>query len=410
MTNNDNSRESVYLDEDVSVDDNNTIQVFDKWEDYNLKTELLRGIYSAGWEAPSFIQKTSIKPILDGRDVRAQAQSGTGKTGAFAVGSLQKVDMSIKKTQILVLVSTREIAEQNATRMEEIGQHLGVKIPYLVGGISTKQSIQDIADYPQIVTGTPGRVFHMIDCGALKTDDIKLLIIDEADEMLKKGFIDQVKEIFMKLPKDKLQVAMYSATWGKEELDIADDILLNPVKIDLRQDKQTLKGIDQYYVNIGEKPSRGEDILKTEVLMDIFSKSEVGQSVIFVNTKSKAKFLYDTLTRNKFPCSVVHSDLNQNERTDVLNKFRRGETRCLVSTGLMGRGIDVQQLSVVFNFDIPSLDDKNSYIHRIGRAGRYGRKGVAVNIIFNNELETVNAIERHFHTAIHPLPKNFNLK
>ncbi|KRH93056.1 Translation initiation factor 4F, helicase subunit [Pseudoloma neurophilia] len=385
-------------------------QVFEKWEDMNLNEKLLKGIYGIGFETPSFIQKTAIGPIIAGRDIRAQAQSGTGKTGAFAIASLQKIDQSLEKTQVLILCSTREIAEQNANTTSTIGREMGITVPLLAGGYNVGKTQAALRQNPPIVSGTPGRVLHMIGTKDLKTEDISLLIIDEADEMLKRGFKDQVKEIFLSLNREKIQVCMFSATWDKEEMEVASDIMNNPVIIHLRHDEQTLKGIDQYFVNIGKQPNKGEDIRKIEVLLDLFSKSEVGQSVIFVNSRQKAKYLYDILKSNNFPCEVIHSDLTQNERSDVLARVRNGECRCLIATGLMARGIDIQQLSIVFNFDLPRSADKSTYIHRIGRAGRYGRKGKAINIVFEEEMANIKEIESFYATVISPLPGSFDLK
>lgn len=394
----------------INEKEEETLNVYERWEDYNLNEKLLKGIYSIGFETPSYIQKTAIAPILEGRDIRAQAQSGTGKTGAFSVASLQKIDPLLNKTQVLILCSTREIAEQNAACTTIIGKQMGISVPFLTGGSEVARSQEVLSYNPPIVSGTPGRIFHMISTGNLKTDHINLFIIDEADEMLKRGFKDQVKEIFMSLNRDNIQVAMFSATWDKEEMEVANEILRNPVIIHLRHDEQTLKGIDQYYVNLGSKPSRGEDIRKVDVLMDLFRRSEVGQSVIFVNSRNKAKYLFETLKNNQFPCEVIHSDLTQNERSDVLKRVRNGECRCLIATGLMARGIDIQQLSIVFNFDLPRSADKSTYIHRIGRAGRYGRKGKAINLVYSEDLKDIKEIESFYSTLISPLPSDFSLK
>lgn len=395
---------------DDSTKEKTILNIYERWEDYDLKDPLLRGIYNIGFEVPSYIQKTAIGPILAGKDIRAQAQSGTGKTGAFAVASLQRINENDKFTQVLILCSTREIAEQNATRTQEIGKNMNVEVPFLAGGFNVGKTKDALAKNPPIVTGTPGRILHMISTGDLKTENIFLLIIDEADEMLKRGFKDQVREIFGSLDREKVQVAMFSATWDQSEMEVADDILKDPILIHLRHDEQTLKGIDQYFVNLGNKPARGEDIQKMEVLLDIYRRSEVGQSVIFVNSRSKAKFLFEALKSHKFPCEVIHSDLTQNERSDILKRVRNGDCRCLIATGLMARGIDIQQLSIVFNFDLPKGLDKSTYIHRIGRAGRFGRKGKAINIIYDDELVCIKELETFYSTNISALPGEFELK
>ncbi|KAM0674276.1 translation initiation factor eIF4A [Gurleya vavrai] len=388
--------------------DEQIVQVYERWEELNLKEPLLRGIFANGFEFPSFIQKTAIMPIITGRDIRAQAQSGTGKTAAFGIGALQRLSDS-KKTQVLILVSTREIAEQNAKRIESLSQYMNINITVLSGGTEVSGSIDQLRRNPEIVAGTPGRVFHMIEQGFLKTEDLKLIIIDEADEMLNFGFQDQVKEIFMYLPED-IQVAMFSATWETEEMKIANNILNNPIVIDLRQDEQTLKGIDQYFVNLGPKPMKGGDMRKIEALLDIYKKNDLSQCIIFVNTRMKAKFMHGVFQQKRIPADMIHSDLTQKERVEVLDKFRNGSCRLLIATGLIGRGIDIQQLSLVFNFDIPKTTEKCTYIHRIGRAGRFGKKGKALNFIWNDELENLQEIERHYQTSILPLPENYDLK
>ncbi|KAM0678627.1 translation initiation factor eIF4A [Binucleata daphniae] len=390
------------------IEEETITTVYDKWDDFELKDDLVRGIFSCGFEIPSFIQKTAIMPIITGRDIRAQAQSGTGKTAAFGIGSLQRLTNE-RVTQVLIMVSTREIAEQNAHRIRGLSQYMNVDIQVLSGGTDVQESIDLLKRGPQIVTGTPGRIFHMIQRGYLNTSNLTLLVIDEADEMLNAGFKDQVNDIFGYLP-EEIQIAMFSATWEHEEIELANTILINPVVIDLRQDEQTLKGIDQYYVDLGKKPEKGVDMRKIEVLVDIYKKNELSQCIVFVNTRIKAKFMHSVLNNKRIPADVIHADLTQKERVDVLNRFRQGSCRLLIATGLIGRGIDIQQLSLVFNCDIPKPKDKSVYIHRIGRAGRYGKKGKAINFVYKEDMEDLKIIEQHYQTKIHPLPKDLDLK
>lgn len=389
------------------------VKMYDTWEDYELKEVLKRGIYSIGFETPSFIQKAAIQPIIDGRDIRAQAQSGTGKTGAFAVAALQILDERVHATQVLVLASTREIAAQNAMRFRDLGCFMGVGVVLLSGGSSIVVDQEALKMDPHVVVGTPGRVEHMIEVGALKTNSIKLFIIDEADEMLKAGFQDQVKSIFKKLNKAEVQIAMFSATYDEEELRVSEEILMEPVIIDLRYNDQTLKGIRQYYIDLGPEPSfkRGRiEYLQPKLvtLIDIFKKQQIGQSIVFINSKEDARIIYNGLKAENWACELISAELTQMERESVLNRFRSGDNRCLISSGLLSRGVDIQNLSVVFCLDVPSLERKSTYIHRIGRSGRYGRKGTAVNIVYESELRNLRAIEKFYNSNIKELPADFS--
>jgi len=347
--------------------------------------------------------------------VRAQAQSGTGKTGAFVIAALQLCDESVNLTQVLVLASTREIAAQNTARCRDIGIHMKVGVVLLSGGTPIAIDQDALRMNPQIVVGTPGRVEHMIEIGALKTENIRLLIIDEADEMLKAGFQDQVRSIFRRLNKTDIQIAMFSATYGEEELRVSEDILVNPVTINLVLEDQTLKGIRQYYVAVGSKPpfrrGRGDHLIpKTVTLLDIFKKQGLGQVIVFVNSKEDARFVYTWLKDAGWPCDLTSAELTQPERENALNRLREGKSRCMVSSGVLSRGIDIPDLSVVICLDLPSEGDWNTYVHRIGRSGRYGKRGTVINIVYDDELRNLKAIEKFYSTMIKELPENFSFQ
>lgn len=381
--------------------------MYHKWEDYNLDEDLVRGIYNMGFETPSHIQKVAIKPIIDGKDIRAQAQSGTGKTGAFAIGALQCVDRNDLCTQILVIVSTREIAAQNASRFKDFSMYMGINVCLLSGGSSVQLDISNLSCNPHVVVGTPGRVDQMIQEGHLKTNNIKLFIIDEADEMLQAGFQDQVKSIFKSLNRSKVQIAMFSATYEEEELRVSEEVLKDPVVIDLRQDNQTLAGIQQFYINLGkdESPRKDDYSIKCATLVDLLKNYSFGQTVIFVTSKVKAAYIFSGLKEHDIPCELISSDLTQTERVDVLNRFRSGSNRILISSGLLSRGVDIQNLSVVFCLDVPPENKKSTYIHRIGRSGRYGKKGFAINILSDHEFVNLSKIEKFYNTKIIQLSK-----
>lgn len=406
---NDNIKDETMENETI-VDSNH------KWESLNLKSNLVKGIYSVGFENPSFIQKKSIPTIAEGRDLRAQAQSGTGKTGAFVIGSLQSIDETSQTTQVLILASTREIAAQNAAKFTEIGAYMKVSVCLLAGGTPVQTDRDLLAKNPQIVVGTPGRINHMMEKGYLNTSLIKIFILDEADEMLKAGFEEQVRQIFCEIKAPAFQTLLFSATYSEEDINIIKNMVENPVEIDLRYEDQTLKGIKQFYVDIGESTVRGnspaareqELIVKVHTLMDIFKNQVLSQVMIFINRKSHAAIVHQTLNEKGFPCELISSDFEQSERAQTLENFKCGKTRILVSSGLCKRGIDVQALSLVVCLDVPKFEEKNDYIHRVGRSGRYGRKGIALHILSTFELETLKKICDNFNSVISPLPVGFS--
>lgn len=389
-----------------------------EWDTLNLKPELLKGIYSVGFETPSFIQKKAVPIIMSGKDLRAQAQSGTGKTGAFVVGALQRIDETLRTTQCLVLAPTREIAAQNAEKFKSIGAYMNVSVALLSGGTSVRADVAVLASKPHVVVGTPGRVGHMLDEKHILTDNISIFVLDEADEMLKAGFEEKVREIYMSMAMPTLQTLLFSATYGKEELDVIKHIMENPVEIDLRNEDQTLQGIRQLYVNVGHSECVGyspiarekEVLLKVHTFIDIFKNQALSQVLIFMNRKSDAALIHKTLNENGYPCELITSDLDQADRNKTLEDFKQGKKRILVSSGLCKRGIDVQSLSVVVCFDVPPTEDRNDYIHRVGRSGRYGRKGIALHILTSEELEQLQQIAAHFNSVITPLQAGFNFK
>lgn len=369
-----------------------------------IRDDILRGVYAMGYEKPSPIQMTAIIPLIKGRDLRAQAQSGTGKTAAFGIASLQRVDPSNKNTQVLIMETTRELAIQTTNVIKTIGEATGITVDAVYGGVKLDESIEKIRKKPQILVGTPGRILHMYESFDLDFKHIRLFILDEADEMLKKGFLTSVNDIYTKIPQEHVQVGMFSATWGREEQEITKEILSNPVLISLKGEDQTLKGIKQYYVDLGNKKGASLDILKFEVLTDIYSRAKISQSVIFCNRIDRAVSLFQNLSDKGFVCGLFHSELSQEDRNKVMKDFKTGKCRILVSSGLLSRGVDIQTLSVVINFDIPSEREIDNYIHRIGRTGRFGRKGTAINLVSSEEMDLVRKYEEHYNTTIFPLP------
>lgn len=362
-----------------------------------LKEELLRGIYGYGFERPSAIQQRGIVPILGERDVIAQAQSGTGKTATFAIGILQKIDLSKLECQALILAPTRELATQIQSVFQIIGERLGVQVHACVGGTAVAQDIKRLQDGVHVIVGTPGRVYDMIDRKILSTTSIKMFALDEADEMLSRGFSEQIYEVFQRLPSN-VQVILISATMPKEVLDVAKNFMRNPIRIMVKRDELTLEGIKQFYVDVGEER------YKFETLCDIYQSLSITQAVIFCNTRRKVEELTNLLNAKDFTVSALHGDMPQDERNRIMKDFREGRSRVLITTDLLARGIDVQQVSLVVNYDFPQ--EKENYLHRIGRSGRFGRKGAAINFIVASDVPMLKEIERHYSTQIEEMPHN----
>lgn len=363
----------------------------------NLNSDLLRGIYAYGFEGPSAIQQRAIVPILQERDVIAQAQSGTGKTATFSIGILQKIDFSIRDCQALVLAPTRELAQQIQKVMLALGDFLKVDCHACIGGTNVKEDMRRLEAGVQVVVGTPGRVFDMINRKALKTDKIKMFVLDEADEMLSRGFKDQIYEVFQELP-STCQVVLLSATLPIEVYEVTRKFMRDPIKILVKRDELTLEGIKQFYVNVDREE------YKLDTLCDLYEAVTITQAVIFANTRKKVDFLTDKMKERDFTVSAMHGEMDQKERDVIMSEFRTGSSRVLITTDLLARGIDVQQVSLVINYDLPS--NKENYIHRIGRSGRFGRKGVAINFITNDDVPMMREIEKFYSTQIDEMPSN----
>lgn len=374
------------------------IEIFkaDSFDDMNLKENLLRGIYSYGFEKPSPIQSKAIMPTISGKDIIAQAQSGTGKTGTFVISSLQRINENEGGCQIIIIAHTHELARQIHNVCNNIGQYVKMKPILCVGGTKIHECKLSLrSEYASIVIGTPGRIIDMIERRFLQVGFVKTLIIDEADEMLSKSFQNQIRRIIREIPKTT-QICLFSATMPQEVLDLTRNFLHKPLRILVKADQLTLEGIRQFYINVDK-----ED-WKFDTFCDIYSKISVNQSIVYVNTKYKANWLKDKLKEQNFVVSVIHSKMQSTERTNIMKEFRNGETRILISTDLTSRGIDVQHVSVVINYDIPS--NKETYLHRIGRSGRFGKKGVAINFVTYDDYRKMEALESYYSTKIHPMP------
>lgn len=367
------------------------------FDDFDLNDNLLRGIYSYGFENPSAIQSKAIPIILTGKDVIAQAQSGTGKTGAFTISVLQKVNPELKETQILILAHTHELVRQISEVIRELSSYLDVSIMEVIGGTNINECKEELRKTPQIIVGTPGRVLDMIQNKFLFTGKISTLVFDEADEILSLGFKENIYNIVRFIPKET-QVCLFSATMPDEILDLSNSFMNNPEKIIVQKEALTLDGIQQFYINI-----KFND-WKYDILKDLYETINISQCIIYINSRNKLMDVYNNLTDDNFPVSYIHGELTSKERKETMTNFKSGKTRILLSTDLLSRGIDIQQLSLVINFDLPR--SKETYIHRIGRSGRYGRKGIAINLVSDRDKDNLQEIISFYNTKIEEMPQN----
>lgn len=391
----------IYMSE---MEEEPVLQTIEKWEDLpNIDTNILRGIYSYGFEDPSPIQRKAIIPIINKQDIIAQAQSGTGKTATFTIGALSHIDLSSNTTQVIILSPTHELSTQNAHVASSIGSMMdGLKIKVLVGGTSTESDIQSLrTSIPHIIVGCPGRVYDMMRRNYITSPMVKLIVLDEADEMLSSGFKDQVYNIFRCLNKD-VQVALFSATLPPHIHEITDKFMRNPVKISVTPEKLTLEGIKQYFVALGD------DNDKYNTLKSLYSFISVSQCIIYCNSVKRVIDLYEAMKQDNFPVCAIHSSMDKLERNEAFSEFKSGKARVLISSNVTARGIDIQQVSVVINFDIPK--DVYTYIHRIGRSGRWGRKGTGINFITRRDVTKMKELEQYYNTQIDELPSNFSFQ
>lgn len=372
-------------------------EVCETFDAMELNENLLRGIYAYGFEKPSAIQQRAIRPVIMNHDVIAQAQSGTGKTATFSIALLQNIDPSINACQALILAPTRELAQQIQKVVMALADFMNLVVHACVGGTAVREDVRTLRQGVHVVVGTPGRVFDMISRRHLHTDNIKLFVLDEADEMLSRGFKDQIYEVFRLLPED-VQVALFSATMPLEVLEVTGKFMRDPKTILVKRDELTLEGIKQFYIGIDR-----ED-WKLDTLCDLYETLTITQAIIYCNTRRKVDWLMEKMQAKDFTVSCMHGDMEQREREIIMREFRSGSSRVLITTDLLARGIDVQQVSLVINYDLPT--NRENYIHRIGRSGRFGRKGVAINFVTSEDLRYLRDIEEFYNTEIAEMPMN----
>lgn len=377
--------------------DSNWDEAIDTFDGMEIPEELLRGIYAYGFEKPSAIQQRAIKPTMLGRDLIAQAQSGTGKTATFAIGTLAKLDPKLRECQSLILAPTRELAQQIQKVVIALGDYMELQVHACVGGTAVRDDIRTLQGGVHVVVGTPGRVYDMINRRALRLDSIRQFFLDEADEMLSRGFKDQIYDIFKFLP-ESVQVCLFSATMPLDVLEVTQRFMRDPVRILVKKDELTLEGIKQFYI------ATEREEWKLDTLCDLYETLTITQAIIYCNTRRKVDWLQEQMQERDFTVSCMHGDMDQRERDIIMREFRSGSSRVLITTDLLARGIDVQQVSLVINFDLPT--NRENYIHRIGRSGRFGRKGVAINFLTEGDVRYLRDIEQFYQTEITEMPMN----
>ncbi len=363
------------------------------FEDYFLKRELLMGIFEMGYEKPSPIQEESIPIVLAGRDILARAKNGTGKTASFLIPALEKCDASKRAIQAVILVPTRELALQTSQVCKSLGKHLPLKVMVTTGGTSLKDDIVRLSEVVHILIGTPGRVLDLARKGIAVLSQCSYFAMDEADKLLAPEFQPIIEQLMQFLPTPR-QVLLFSATFPVAVGAFAQQFMSNPYEINLMEEL-TLKGVTQYYAFVEERQ-------KVHCLATLFAKLQINQSIIFCNSVNRVELLAKKITEMGSSCFFIHAKMQQSHRNRVFHDFRNGATRHLVCSDLFTRGIDIQAVNVVVNFDFPRTAE--TYLHRIGRSGRFGHLGLAINFITYEDRYNLYTIEKELGTEIKPIP------
>jgi ATP-dependent RNA helicase DDX6/DHH1 len=363
------------------------------FEDFYLSRKLLMGIFEAGFEKPSPIQEESIPVALAGRDVLARAKNGTGKTASFIVPTLEKVKSKVDKIQALILLPTRELALQTSQVVRTLGKHLELQCMVTTGGTSLRDDIVRLQEPVHILVGTPGRVLDLASRQIADLSGCSIFVMDEADKMLSQEFQKVINQILAFLP-EKHQSMLFSATFPLTIQNFIAQNLKNPYEINL-MDELTLRGITNYYAYLEENQ-------KLHCLNTLFSKLQINQAIIFCNSAKRVELLAKKVTELGFSCYYSHARMPQDARNKVFHDFRQGKVRTLVCSDLLTRGIDIQAVNVVINFDFPKTAE--TYLHRIGRSGRYGHLGLAVDFITWNDRENMFRVEKELGIEIPKIP------
>lgn len=364
------------------------------FEEYGLRRELQMGIFEKGFERPSPVQEEAIPVALQGKDVLARAKNGTGKTASFVIPVLEKVDTREPHIQALLMVPTRELALQTAQVTKELGKHIqGLEVMVTTGGTTLRDDILRLQHPVHVLVATPGRVVDLANKRTAKLDRCRIIVLDEADKLLSQEFTELMAEIYNFLPSDR-QSLLFSATFPVTVQEFADRYLRNRYEINLMEEL-TLRGVTQYYAFVEERQ-------KIHCLNTLFNRLQINQSIIFCNSVNRVELLAKKITQLGYSCYYIHARMQQQHRNRVFHDFREGHCRNLVCSDLITRGIDIQAVNVVINFDFPKYAE--TYLHRIGRSGRFGHLGLAINFVTYEDRYNVYRIERELDTEIKAIP------
>lgn len=368
------------------------------YEDFCLRREILKGIFEMGWDTPSPIQEEAIPVSMIGKDVLARAKNGTGKTGAFCIPVLHAIDESNEAIQALILVPTRELAMQTSKVCTDLAKHTSIKVGLITGG-NIQDDVKRAHHGAQVLVATPGRALDILSNRHIRCDQIKIVVLDEADKMLSKGFLSVTEDLMDLVPKSR-QILLFSATFPGEVKSFVTKYCRD-YRVINKMSELTLKGVTQYYAYVHESQ-------KVHCLNTLFSRLRINQAIIFCNSQQRVELLAKKITDLGYSCYYIHSKMQQQHRNRVFHDFRDGLCRNLVCTDLITRGVDVQGVNVVINFDFPHHTE--TYLHRIGRSGRFGHLGVAVNLITEKDRNSLLMVERELDTRIMPIPKQIDPK
>ncbi len=365
----------------------------DGFGDFNLSHHVLKDLEYNGFDRPMPIQGEAIPRLMNGSDLIVEAKTGTGKTLAFAIPIIEKVDCSARRVQALILTPTRELAEQVSGELHKIGYNKRVLVAAFYGGKSIAPQINLLRRGIHVVVGTPGRILDLLDRRALRLDGVNQLVLDEADRMLDMGFIDDIRKIIHHVPSER-QTMLFSATMPDKIQELAHSVMKNPEVISIASEQMTVDEIEQCYYETHQSK-------KLDTFIKVIKSEQPSGAIVFCNTKRWSDTLVRLMKRKGVDAEVLHGDLSQNQRDKVMDGFRNRKFRFLVATDVAARGLDIENISHIFNYDLPK--DPDSYIHRIGRTARAGEKGKAISFISPGEIRDLWGIEHHCRTKINPV-------
>jgi|TARA_B110000858_G_C17793745_1_gene471292 superfamily II DNA/RNA helicase len=372
------------------------------FENLNLKKELLESIYLHGFRKPSSIQIKGISSLNTGKDCILQSQSGTGKTATYLLGVMNRLEIN-NKIQGIILSPTRELSEQVFKVAKILSKKSKIKLCKCIGGTNIGKNIYSLKK-SNLLIGTIGRIHHLIEDKKISLDDLKFLVLDEADDILIDGLVKNIQDILIKVKKTQSQICLISATLSSNLFKASKHILNDPIKVLLKKNEIVVELISQFYLDVELEE------YKFEVLLDLYNIVSTSQAIIFCNTIRKVKWLTEKLEEENFPITSIHGKMTQDERNEIVKEFRNGKTRILLTTDLLSRGIDIPQVNLVINYDIPP--NKETYIHRIGRCGRFGKKGVSITMVKMedpNDVKSLNKLKNYYNINIKELPEDIDI-